>query len=251
VHKTQTREASRVHSNWLSEVEDALRAIGNLRYGEAIRADRRSEMLYFGIGVPELRARVKQGFSFYAAPPDAVLTTWDELWRESAYGDVLFAAIEYYRKAPMRQPAGLWDVIRHWIDRVDNWAHADSLAGLYSEVLERDRDAVYPQLSAWNATERSEWERRISLVSLIHYSGKNAVFMPLELVLPMVSNCLGDDRYYVQTAVGWVLRETGNAYPAEVRGYLEANAARMTSTSLTRAIERWSASEKAAIRALR
>ena len=118
-------------------------------------------------------------------------------------------------------------------------------------LLERDRDAVYSQLSAWNATERSEWERRISLVSLIHYSGKNAVFMPLELVFPMVSNCLGDDRYYVQTAVGWVLRETGNAYPAEVRGYLEANAARMTSTSLTRAIERCSASEKAAIRALR
>ncbi len=234
-----------------AEVEDALRAIGNPRYGEAIRADRRSALLYFGIGVPELRARVKQGFSFYAEPPDTVLATWDGLWRESAYGDVLFAAIEYYRKAPKRQPAGLWDVVRHWIARVENWAHADTLAGLYSELLERDRERVYPQLQAWNAAGRSEWERRVSLVSLIHYSGKNAVFMPLEFVLPMVSSCLADDRFYVQTAVGWVLRETGNAYPADVRGYLEANAARMTSTALTRAIERWSALEKAAIRALR
>jgi 3-methyladenine DNA glycosylase AlkD len=233
------------------EVEDSLRAIGNPRYGEAIRTDRRSELLYFGIGVPELRARVKRGFSFYAEPPAAVLATWDRLWRESAYGDVLFAAIEYYRKAPKRQPPELWDVIRTWIDRVDNWAHADTLAGLYSELLERDRDAVYPQLQAWNAPERSEWERRISLVSLIHYSGKNAVFMPLELVLPMVSNCLEADRYYVQTAVGWVLRETGNAYPAAVRGYLEANAARLSRHALSRAIERWPAAEKARIRAFR
>lgn len=235
----------------LAEVEDALRAIGNPRYGEAIRADRRSELRYFGIGVPELRARVKRGFAFYAEPPDRVLATWDRLWRESAYGDVLFAALEYYRKAPKRQPPGFWQTIRDWIDRVDNWSHADTLAGLYSEVLERARDSVYPQLQAWNAPDRSEWERRVSIVSLIHYSGKNAVFMPLELVLPMVSNCIEDDRYYVQTAVGWVLRETGNVHRAEVRAYLEAKAARMTRTALTRAIERWPTDEKARIRALR
>ena len=238
-------------SDSLSEVEEALRAIGNPRYGAAIRADRRSEMLYFGIGVPELRARVKQGFSFYTEPPEAVLATWDGLWRESEHGDVLFAALEYYRKAPKRQPPGLWQVIRKWLPRVDNWSHADALAGLYSELLERDRAAVYPQLQAWNAPARSEWERRISLVSLIHYSGKNAVFMPLELVLPMVSNCLDDHRYYVQTAIGWVLREMGNAYPMEVRAYLEARAPEMSSTALTRAIERWPAGEKAAIRSLR
>lgn len=67
---------------------------------------------------------------------------------------------------------------------------------------------MYPQLETWNASE-SEWLRRISIVSLIHYNGKNAVFMTLDKVLPLVSNCLEDDRHYVQKAVGWELREMG------------------------------------------
>ncbi|CAN5728513.1 hypothetical protein BH18ACT13_BH18ACT13_16690 [soil metagenome] len=67
---------------------------------------------------------------------------------------------------------------------------------------------MYPQLQAWNVDE-NEWLRRISIVSLVRYSVKNAVFLPLDKILPLVSSCLGDHRHYVQTAVGWVLREMG------------------------------------------
>lgn len=240
-----------VDGSFVAEVEGALREIGDPRYGAAVRADRGSSLEYFGVGALELRARVKQGFSFSSKPAEEVLAVWDGLWRESRYGEVLFAALEYYKKAPKRQPEGFWPVIRGWIGRVDNWAHADTLAGVYSEVLEREFDAVYPQIEVWNGAERSEWERRISLVSLIHYSGKNAVFLPLELVLPLVSNCLADGRYYVQTAVGWVLREMGNVYPAEVRAYLEEHGAVMSAGAFSRAIERRRAEEKGELRALR
>ena len=232
------------------EVVAALRTIGNPRHGAAVRQDRRSELEYLGVGVPALRARVKQGFSFYSLAAHEVLRVWDELWCESPYGEVLFAAIEYYRKAPGRRPPGFWDTIRGWIGRVDNWAHADALAGLYSEVLERDEDAVYPQLERWNRAE-GEWGRRVSIVSLIHYSGKRAVFMPLPSVLPLVTNLLDDHRYYVQTAIGWVLREMGNAFPEEVRVYLVANGGRMSAAAFSRAIERRAAAEKAELRAYR
>ncbi len=84
---------------------------------------------------------------------------------------------------------------------------------------------------------KNEWLRRISLVSLIHYSGKNAVYLPLKKVLPLVSNCLNDERYYVQTAVGWVLREMGNIYPKEIMKYLETHAKKMSSTAFSLAIE--------------
>ena len=68
---------------------------------------------------------------------------------------------------------------------------------------------------------RHLWLRRISIVSLIHYSGKNAVFLPLERALPLVAACLDDEREQVQKAVGWVLREPGNAYPNELRASLK------------------------------
>ena len=93
--------------------------------------------------------------------------------------------------------------------------------------------------------------RRISIVSLVHYSGKNAVFLPPDKVLPLVSKCLGDVRHYVQTAVGWVLREMGQVYPDEVGSYLETHAPAMSAPAFSRAIERRSADDRARLRELR
>ncbi len=107
-----------------------------------------------------------------------------------------------------------------------------------------------PQLKAWNAAQ-SEWERRLSLVSLIHYSGKNAVFLPPDLVFPLVANCLSDRRHYVQTAAGWVLREMGEAFPAATLAFLEANAPLMGAEALTRALERRAPEERAYLRNVR
>jgi 3-methyladenine DNA glycosylase AlkD len=233
------------------EVAQALIAIGNPEFGEAVRRDRGSELQHLGIRFPELRLRVKQGFSFYDLPEERVLEVWDVLWRSSPYGDVLFAALEYY--APIvrkRVPPDLWPVIRRWSGRVDNWCHSDLLSGIYSRVLERYPDEVFPQIHAWNAAE-GEWLRRISVVSLVHYSGKNAVFLPPDKVLPLVTNCLGDPRHYVQTAVGWVLREMGQVYADELTEYLETHASVMSAPAFSRAIERRSPVERARLRQVR
>jgi 3-methyladenine DNA glycosylase AlkD len=233
------------------EVADALLAIGSPPYGRAIQEDRGSQLAHMGISFPDLRRRVREGFSFYSLPDHQTLKVWDALWQSSPWGDVLFAALEYYAPRLRRHvDPGFWPVAREWAGRVDNWCHCDGLSALYSRALERYHDDVYPQLCEWNAAE-SEWLRRISLVSLIHYSGKNAVFLPTDEVLPLVSDCLADRRHYVQTAVGWVLRETGNAYPEEVAAYLKAKAPMMGAGALTRATEHWPPEERAKLRALR
>jgi 3-methyladenine DNA glycosylase AlkD len=233
------------------EVAEALTAIGNPVFGEAVRQDRGSQLEHLGLTFPDLRRRVRQGFSFYKLPEEQVLEIWDALWNTSPYGDVLFAALEFY--APIvrkRVNPGLWPVVRRWSGRVDNWCHSDGLSAIYSRILEARGVEVYPQMVSWNRAE-GEWLRRISLVSLIHYSGKNAVFLPLKKVLPLVSNCIDDQRYYVQMAVGWVLREMGHIYGREVTTYLEAHAERMSTPAFSRAIERRSSQERTRLRDLR
>jgi 3-methyladenine DNA glycosylase AlkD len=233
------------------EVAEALTAIGNPAFGEAVRQDRGSQLEHLGLTFPNLRRRVQQGFSFYKLPEEQVLEIWDALWTTSPYGDVLFAALEFY--APVvrkRVNPGLWPVVRQWSGRVDNWCHSDGLSAIYSRILESSLAGVYPQMVSWNRAE-GEWLRRISLISLIHYSGKNAVFLPLKKVLPLVSNCLDDQRYYVQMAVGWVLREMGHVYGREVTKYLEAQAERMSTSAFLRAIERRSSQERTRLRDIR
>lgn len=233
------------------EVVQALTAIGNPTFGAAVRKDRGSQLKHLGIKFPTLRKRIKQGFSFYSLPEDQVLEVWNALWQTSPYGDVLFAALEYYAPIVRKQvPPALWAVVRGWSKRVDNWCHSDGLSSIYSRILESHPEEVYPQLVKWNQI-KSEWLRRLSLVSLIHYSGRNAVFMPPKEVFPLVSNCLDDERYYVQTAVGWVLREMGNVYRAETTKYLESRIEKIGSTAFSRATEKMGMKEKAGLRELR
>jgi 3-methyladenine DNA glycosylase AlkD len=233
------------------EVVEALRAIGDPTYGKAVQHDRGSHLEHLGISFPNLRRRVRQGFSFYALPEAQVLAVWDALWRTSPYGDVLFAALEFYVPVVRKQVGpNLWPAMRHWVDRMDNWCHSDGLSAIYSRILASDVAEVYPQMVSWNQSE-GEWLRRISLVSLIHYTGKRAVFLPPDRVLPLVSNCLNDARYYVQTAVGWVLREMGHVYGEEITQYLETHAGMLSAPAFARAIERRSATERSWLRDLR
>jgi 3-methyladenine DNA glycosylase AlkD len=233
------------------EVAQELKAIGDPTFGKAVQQDRASNLEHLGIKFPVLRKRVKQGFSFYGLLEEQILEVWDYLWKTSPYGDVLFAALEYYAPIVKKEVnPKFWSVMKNWSKRIDNWCHSDGLSAVYSRILESDPEKVYPQMFKWNQS-KEEWLRRISLVSLIHYTGKNAVYLPLKKVLPLVSNCLDDERYYVQTAVGWVLREMGNVYPKEVMKYLESHIEKLSSVAFTRAIERMNAKEKFRLKKMR
>ena len=55
----------------------------------------------------------------------------------------------------------------------------------------------------------------------------------------------------MQKAVGWVLREIGQAFPHEVGAYLEEHIATISAVAFRRAVERRSPGVKAELRVLR
>ncbi len=249
--KGDDMEQGRPYADEHDEVVAALRAIGNAERGLAVQRDRRSDLVHLGVGVPALRARVRRGFSFTGRPDAEVLAVWDALWKRSPYGDVLFAVLEHYAPIVRREaPPGLWPVARTWVDRVDNWCHSDMLSSVYSRILQANVDDVYPQLQSWNAAD-GEWQRRISITSLLHYTGTHAVFLRPAQMLPMVANCVGDHRKYVGLAVGWVLREIGHRYPHEVDDFLREHASAMSASAFARAVERRDPKARAELAALR
>src|SRR5579859_2812753 len=138
-----------------------------------------------------------------------------------------------------------WPTLSTWSQHIENWAHCDGLASIYSGLLAQNFDEVYGVLQQWNNAE-NQWLRRLSMVSLIHYSGKKAVFLPLDKVLPMLENCLDDERPYVQKAIGWVLREANYVYHAEISAFLEQHLADMRGIAFGAATERFSEAERSA-----
>lgn len=209
--------------------------------GARIQNDRSSALVHLGLRTPLRRRRVKQGFSFTIGDNDAVLTAWDDIWQQADVADVMFAPLDHYRDREVADPSAFWSIVSAWIDGIDNWAHADDLARVYSRVLEASRaleassDVVYPTLLGWS-TEEDQWRQRIAMVSLIRYTGKNANFMPPDEVLAVVANCVADDRATVSKAVGWVLRETMRADKAAVLEFLDTHETMISSATRRRAL---------------
>lgn len=234
-----------------NEVAEALKAIGDPAFGERIRLDRGSSLEHLGIPIPALRKRIAGGFSFTSQPREEVLATWDALWFTSPYGDVLLAALAYYGVLVRKSVnAGLWPIVNRWPARVDNWCHADMLSAVYSRIIEAYPAETLPQIAEWSRAE-SEWGRRVAIVSLVPYSGRNAVFLTPPQVLPLLGNCLNDHRHSVQQAVGWVLREMIHVHRAELTDFIEIHAARIGARAFARAIERLPLTERRRLKALR
>ena len=201
------------------EVLDALELYRNDYLAEAIRVDRKSELTYLGCRVPEIRKASMTRFSFRDLSEAEILEVFDDLWNNSEFAEVLFVAALYYRREVKKAPkAYLWPVLQGWSQRVENWAHCDSLGFIYSHLLETNRQDLLPKLVEWNRQDQV-WLKRLSLVSLVHYTGKNSVFLEPEAVWPFLETALDDHRDSIQKALGWVLREMFRAHPRETEQF--------------------------------
>jgi hypothetical protein len=231
------------------EVCEAIRPFGEPERVNEARSDKQSSLSFLAVRVPAIQKVVRGGFSFYQRSASDILAIWSGIWFSSPYFEVMTASAMYYGLQRGKIDPDTWPTLSTWSSRIDNWAHADQLAGIYSYILAQGSTGVYDQIAEWNASS-DQWRRRISLVSLIHYTGKNAVYLPPEQVLPLVSACLSDERPYVQKAVGWVLREVGRVYPQDITDFIVAHID-MPTIAFSRAIERRDPGERAALSAAR
>lgn len=230
-------------SPYYAEVFARLQPLGDTERVPVIKNYMKSELEFLAIKVPVLRAALREPFSFSQRPADEVLATWSDIWLTSPCFEVMSAALMHYSRQKAKIAPEFWPTLARWSSRIENWAHSDELSTIYSYLLAQRPDEVYPQLQAWNTSDE-QWLRRLSLISLIHFSGKHAIFLPHAQMFPLITACIGDRRYYVQKAVGWVLREMAHSYPNEVRAFLEAHKAVLSGVAFMVATEHFDAAER-------
>lgn len=204
-----------------------------------------------GLGVPYQRNLFKKGYSFSSLSLEEQIGIWDAIWKKSKRHEVMTQAIFFWeRNLDKIDAKKAWASLKTWTPQIDNWAHSDGLSGLYSSLLETNPGMVLPQLQKWNKS-KNPWERRQSLVSLMHYHSKRKEVLPFSTLITLVENLLDDEDYFVQKGVGWALREIGNKYHKETLGFLKKNYANITGTAFAAAAEKLNPKEKEELKNLR
>lgn len=143
-------------------------------------------------------------------------------------------------------------ILPQWVEKVDNWAHSDSLSKYLTRLLEHktSHKELLSILKIWNSSSNL-WERRQSLISLYYYARTKTEFIKYEISEKLISNLLLDKEYYVQKAVGWALRESFNAYPKQTFAFIEHNIKSISSIAFTTCIEKMNDAQKLTLKTKR
>lgn len=210
-----------------------------------------SKLRYIGLRVPHLQQAMRKGFSFSNGEPKELANIWDYIWRNSDCYEVMSLSLSWFYEPKQRQIlVKYWPMLKKWSARVDNWAHSDTLSGIYARILEDHPEGVYPTLIKWNSS-KNPWLRRLSIVSLLYYSSQRQKVLPLKNILALVQPQLEFDHYYVQKGVGWTLRETYNVYPKPAFSFIEKNIGKINAYAFSAAIEKMSLKEREHLKRLR
>ena len=238
---------------FLDEVESALRAAAPRKLPDPpwdpanYIGGGQSKLTYLGYRVPVLRGLAKRGFSFSKREPAEVAEIWHHVWTRSEFYEVMSLALLWFStKAAMPY----LDRLKQWANRIDNWAHADELSGLYADMLEESPQKIWPLLQEWNRA-KDAWLIRLSIVSLFHYARLRTQQPKAAWVEAHLKPHLRHPDHYVQKAIGWCLREYRTAHPARARIFLQKHLNDISGTAFAAAVEKIPAAEKAKLKKMR
>jgi 3-methyladenine DNA glycosylase AlkD len=103
-------------------------------------------------------------------------------------------------------------------------------------LIEQQGEACARAISEWREAN-SVWQRRASVVAFANLAREGDQNFPgfTEMVLETCSHLLGNQERFVQTGVGWFLRELSRSDQCRVVGFVEANLDRFSREALKNA----------------
>lgn len=211
----------------------------------------KTAMPLLGLTVPQQRKLIRKGYSFSKTPFKEQFPIWDHVWKEAGIHEVKMQAGFYLDGHWDETPAAaLWPLVRDWADSLNCWDQSDTLSGVYAHLFEAEPELIKPTFVAWN-TDPNPWLRRQSMVSLLYYTRFRKRLPDRALVFSFAGARLGDEDYYVQKGLGWMVREAFNAWPEETLAFLNDCVGDLSPVAWQAATEKLAPEDKAELKALR
>lgn len=203
--------------------------VGAGEYGEGDR--------FSGVTVPDQRRVARQFRAIAIDEADALLMSPIHEERLTA---LLILVDQFNSTADLSIRKRIFQRYMRRLKFVNNWDLVDSSAEhiVGGWLFDKPREALLSKL----ARSKHLWSRRVAMLATFHFikhGESNDAFQVARILL-------SDSHDLIHKAVGWMLREVGKRVSLEdLRGFLQANAANMSRTTLRYAIERLSPDERA------
>ena len=184
--------------------------------------------VFLGIKVPTLRALVK---TFRDAP----LKTIGALLKSARHEERFFALLllmNFYQRGGAADKQAAYDLYLTHTAHINNWDLVDvSAPHIVGDFLaDKSRQVLYALVAS-----ESLWERRIAIISTLHFIRRNE----FADTLCLAEHLQGDTHDLIHKAVGWMLREVGKRDLAAEEVFLQQHCRTMPRTMLRYAIERF------------
>ena len=200
----------------------ALRAAADPERAPQQQAYMKSDMPYFGVGVPQCR-RIA-GAVFRTHPlPDAC--AWEaailELWRNAAHREERYAAIElllFGRYSKWLEPARV-PLIEELVVTGAWWDYVDAIASRgVGTMLAAHPRPIKAVLREW-AKDDNIWKRRTAILAQL----KSKRATDTKLLADAIRPSIGEPEFFLRKGIGWALREYSKTDPAWVRAFVSAH----------------------------
>jgi 3-methyladenine DNA glycosylase AlkD len=222
----------------------ALRQAAQPAQAGAMQAYMKSAMPFLGIAAPERRrivAATARGRECTSAA--ALADTLLALWREAAYREERYAALDLLRLSRHRRLADtrLLSVITELLQTDPWWDFNDEISGQVLPLLLQHEPAVMkPLLRQW-ARGDDLWLRRAAMLAQRSLKAPHfdAVLL-YDCILPSLQGpgapALVRD-FFIRKGIGWALRERSYAAADEVQAFCTEYAAHLSPLTLREALK--------------
>jgi 3-methyladenine DNA glycosylase AlkD len=171
---------------------------------------------YFGIKSPERRELKKEFLQIHGFPPPEILSAivkecWELPQREFQY--FIMEVLERLAKKAERERIGLFEFMiinKSWWDTVDYIA-----ANLVGVHFQKYPELIYPVTEKWMQSGNI-WLQRTSLLFQLKYKTKTDV----ALLTDYIQRLQGSKEFFINKAIGWILREYSKTDGVWVRKYV-------------------------------
>ena len=163
-----------------------------------------------------------------AWPIETRLAVAGALWDDGAH-DARIAAPKLLAQARIPEDGAVWDLLVTWVPAFDGWAIADVACGALARRLVAS-PARLDVVEGWTGSDHL-WTKRAALVATLPWTKRRhpseAERAARERVLGWAAGYVADERWFVQKAVAWWLRDLSRRDPARVRAFLDVEGAGM------------------------